>query len=72
MVIYGILAEADIGKLFIAGIVPGILLVGAFHRRHRGTDGDRPGHRARRANVCHGGAAARAVAESGASSCCSS
>lgn len=26
MVIYGILAEADIGKLFIAGIVPGILL----------------------------------------------
>ena len=30
MVIYGILAEADIGKLFIAGIVPGILLVGLF------------------------------------------
>ena len=30
MVIYGILAEADIGKLFIAGIVPGILLIGLF------------------------------------------
>jgi C4-dicarboxylate transporter, DctM subunit len=30
MVIYGILAEADIGKLFIAGIVPGILLAGLF------------------------------------------
>jgi tripartite ATP-independent transporter DctM subunit len=30
MVIYGILAEADIGKLFIAGVVPGILLTGLF------------------------------------------
>ena len=30
MVIYGILAEEDIGKLFIAGIVPGVLLVGLF------------------------------------------
>jgi tripartite ATP-independent transporter DctM subunit len=27
MVIYGILTETDIGKLFIAGVVPGILLV---------------------------------------------
>ena len=27
MVIYGILTETDIGKLFIAGIIPGILLV---------------------------------------------
>jgi C4-dicarboxylate transporter DctM subunit len=30
MVIYGILAEEDIGKLFIAGIVPGLLLIGLF------------------------------------------
>jgi tripartite ATP-independent transporter DctM subunit len=30
MVIYGILAEADIGKLFIAGILPGILLTALF------------------------------------------
>jgi C4-dicarboxylate transporter DctM subunit len=30
MVIYGILAEADIGKLFIAGIIPGLLLAGLF------------------------------------------
>lgn len=30
MVIYGILAEADIGKLFIAGVVPGILLIALF------------------------------------------
>lgn len=30
MVIYGILAEADIGKLFIAGVVPGLLLIGLF------------------------------------------
>lgn len=30
MVIYGLLAEADIGKLFIAGIVPGILLTVLF------------------------------------------
>ena len=30
MVIYGILAEADIGKLFIAGVLPGILLAGLF------------------------------------------
>jgi C4-dicarboxylate transporter DctM subunit len=30
MVIYGILAEADIGKLFIAGILPGLLLMGLF------------------------------------------
>jgi tripartite ATP-independent transporter DctM subunit len=30
MVIYGILAEEDIGKLFIAGVLPGILLIGLF------------------------------------------
>jgi len=30
MVIYGILAEADVGKLFIAGILPGILLTVLF------------------------------------------
>lgn len=30
LVIYGIIAEQDIGKLFIAGILPGLLLVGAF------------------------------------------
>jgi tripartite ATP-independent transporter DctM subunit len=30
MVIYGILAEVDIGKLFIAGVLPGLLLIGLF------------------------------------------
>jgi C4-dicarboxylate transporter, DctM subunit len=30
MVIYGILAETDIGKLFVAGVLPGILLTGLF------------------------------------------
>lgn len=30
MVIYGILTETDIGKLFIAGILPGILLIAAY------------------------------------------
>src|SRR3989338_7423952 len=30
MVIYGILAETDIAKLFIAGILPGILLIALF------------------------------------------
>ena len=30
MVIYGILTETDIGKLFIAGIIPGILLIGLY------------------------------------------
>ena len=30
MVIYGILAEADIGKLFIAGVAPGLLLIALF------------------------------------------
>ncbi len=30
MVIYGILTESDIGKLFIAGVVPGILLIFAY------------------------------------------
>lgn len=30
MVIYGILTQADIGKLFIAGILPGVLLIGLF------------------------------------------
>ena len=31
LVIYGIIAEQDIGLLFIAGILPGILLVSAVH-----------------------------------------
>ncbi len=30
LVIYGIIAEQDIGKLFIAGVLPGILLVALF------------------------------------------
>lgn len=30
MVIFGLLAEADIAKLFIAGVVPGLLLIGLF------------------------------------------
>ncbi|MEQ8699737.1 MAG: TRAP transporter large permease [Bauldia litoralis] len=30
MVIYGILTESDIGKLFIAGVLPGILLILAY------------------------------------------
>jgi tripartite ATP-independent transporter DctM subunit len=30
LVIYGLVAQEDIGKLFIAGIVPGILLTGLF------------------------------------------
>lgn len=30
LVIYGLVAEQDIGKLFIAGILPGILLTGLF------------------------------------------
>ena len=30
MVIYGILTESDIGKLFIAGVLPGILLIFAY------------------------------------------
>ena len=30
MVIYGILTETDIGKLFIAGILPGILLIAVY------------------------------------------
>ena len=35
MVIYGILAETDIAKLFIAGILPGILLIVLFSGCHR-------------------------------------
>ncbi|MFV0382994.1 TRAP transporter large permease [Paracoccus sp. (in: a-proteobacteria)] len=30
LVVYGLVAEQDIGKLFIAGMVPGLLLVGLF------------------------------------------
>lgn len=30
MLVYGIVAEVSIGKLFIAGIIPGIILAGAF------------------------------------------
>ena len=42
MVIYGILAEADIGKLFIAGILPGILLAALFIAAIAVTDSDQP------------------------------
>lgn len=30
MLVYGIVAEVSIGKLFIAGVIPGIILAGAF------------------------------------------
>ena len=30
LVIYGIVAEQDVGRLFLAGVLPGLLLVGAF------------------------------------------
>lgn len=56
MVIYGILAETDIAKLFIAGILPGILLIVLFataiaittaRRPEQGPPGERVGWRDR-------------------------
>lgn len=56
MVIYGILAETDIAKLFIAGIIPGILLIVLFaiaiaittaRRPEAGPRGERVGWRDR-------------------------
>jgi len=31
MIVYGAMTETSIGRLFAAGIIPGILLAGAFH-----------------------------------------
>jgi tripartite ATP-independent transporter DctM subunit len=56
MVVYGILAETDIAKLFIAGILPGILLIVLFataiaittaRRPEQGPPGERVGWRDR-------------------------
>ena len=40
MIIYGILTEQPIGTLFIAGILPGILLSGLFMHDHLSHDPD--------------------------------
>ena len=35
MIIYGSLTDTSIGKLFIAGIIPGLLLTACFMVLHR-------------------------------------
>ena len=71
LAVYGIITEQDIGKLFIAGIVPGLLaiimymLTIAHHRRGCGRASCRPG-RGRR-----GASASPAFATSGRRCCCS-
>ena len=46
MIVYGVAADVSIGKLFIAGVIPGFDAGGAFHGLHDGLGAAQPRRRA--------------------------
>ena len=52
-VVYGMLTEQSIGKLLIAGMLPGLLLSPGFSAHYRRLGEDQPGHRPRAAGEGH-------------------
>ena len=70
--VYGLITEQDIGKLFIAGIVPGILAVVMYMVDDQHHRLGAAGLSARRARAAPGRSGSRACATSGRRCCCSS
>ena len=72
LAVYGLITEQDIGKLFIAGILPGLLAIAMYmidHRDHRLRAAGLPAGRAKRASWTR--AARRRCATCGRRCCCS-
>ena len=72
LAVYGIITEQDIGKLFIAGIVPGILAVAHVYRDHHDHRLVRPGFLPAGAAQFLAASGSRRCATSGRRCCCSS
>ena len=62
MIIYGSMTNTSVGKLFVAGIIPGLLLAGLFMLYHLVDSADRAGDRRARSQGAAGRAPARCCA----------
>ena len=72
LAVYGIITEQDIGKLFMAGIIPGLLAMTHVHDHDRRDRPRQAGLPAERRPRCPGASASRACATSGRRCSCSS